>query len=162
MSEGELTHEIGERMRAWLDGPADSARLIEWLQGHGLPPVGYADEPYVWLLRGIEAIGREKCTTAPNRTYDEAFCEQVARLLIDRPDVVRPGVRPQQVLYNLFLLCAGLRCPDCLADPLLTICDSAKLRGSWVAADLRIATLRLQRLWPRTRSAGDSAMSGLR
>jgi hypothetical protein len=141
MADGELTREMGERLRTWLDGPAGSARLVDWLQGYGLPPVGYADEPYLWLLRGMGAIGDERSAKAPDRTYDDLFCEQVAALLLARPDVNRPGARPEQVLYNLFLLCAGLRCPGCLADPLYAIFQGEKLTGSWLGVDLR-TTLR--------------------
>ncbi len=139
MAEGKQAREMGERMRVWLDGPADSSRLVEWLQGHGFPPVGYADEPYLWLLRGIESIAGMAPTSARDQTYSELFCERIARLLDERPDEQRPGVRPEQVLYNLFLLCAGLKCPDCLADPLSRILARGKLNGSYLGVDLREA-----------------------
>jgi hypothetical protein len=155
MAAGELTREMADRLKAWLDGPGGSGPLVEWLQGYDLPPVGYADEPYLWLLRGIRAIGPELSSKQDGQTYDHLFCKQVAGLLDDRPDRDRPGDNPERVLYNLFRLCAGLRCPACLAEGLRAILEAKQLSGSWFGVDLR-STLRSalvenQRLqWLRT------------
>src|SRR2546425_483054 len=88
--------------------------LIDWLQGYDMPPVGHDEEPYVWLLRGLpEADERHEA--------EKEFAKRVAVLLLDEPDVKRPGKRADQVLYNLFMLGAGLSCPDELAVPLYEI-----------------------------------------
>src|SRR5207253_9557411 len=79
------------------------SQLMDWLQGYGLPFAGDADEPYLWLLRGIPEASERHVT-------EVQFAGRVAALIRECPDVERPGKRPDQILYNLFMLCAGLSC----------------------------------------------------
>ena len=64
----------------WQDR-LDIPRLIGWLQGSGLPPVGHDEEPYHWLLRGIPIPGEA-------RDYlERRFAERLAIVLGEQPDV---------------------------------------------------------------------------
>ena len=47
--------------------------------------------------------------------------------------------RPEQVLYNLLMLCAGLSCSNELADPLFNLLQRHALQGKWRGIDLRTA-----------------------
>jgi len=110
----------------------DTSQLIDWLQGYDLPLFGDSDEPYLWLLRGVpEADERYPAETE--------FASRVAALIDERPDVERRGKRPDQLLFNLFMLSAGLNCADQLADPLVSVFERAQLKGKWRGIDLRTA-----------------------
>jgi hypothetical protein len=108
-------------------------QLLDWLQGYGLPPVGHDDDPFLWVLRGLpEADERHPAETA--------LANRVAKVLDEvKPDVTQPGDRPDELLYNLFMLCAGLSCPDQLADPLYEVFKRRKLKGEWLGVDVRDA-----------------------
>jgi len=97
-----------------------------------MPPVGHDEEPYLWLLRSLPEA---------DERYDaeKEFAKRVAVLLLDGPDVKRPGKRPDQVLYNLFMLSAGLSCPDELAIPLHEVYERRSLRGKRLGVDVRTA-----------------------
>jgi len=129
-----------QMLSEWLAREAwDSGQLMEWLQGYGLPPVGHDEEPYVWLLRGLPlADERHRAETT--------LATRIARVLEDRPDVKRPGRRPDQLLYNLLMLCAGLSCPDQLAEPLEGVLKRSVikdgLKGEWLGVSLRYALQR--------------------
>lgn len=124
--------------------------LADWLQGYGLPPVGSSEEPYVWLLRGLPE-GAERYP------LEAEFARRAAKLLEGEPDRVPAGRRPQRLLQNLLMLCAGLSCRDELAEPLYAIFQRAALGGQWQGQDLRRALLaalvmnqrdnRLQAVW---------------
>lgn len=89
-------------------------RLIGWLQGNGLPPVGHDEEPYHWLLRGIPA------DTPIHRDYmQKQLAERLAILLSEEPDV-HPLIASNsaEFLSNLYWTCAGLNRPAFLAEPL--------------------------------------------
>ena len=60
-------------------------------------------------------------------------------LLKEKPDLKRPGKRPDQVLYNLLMMSASLSCPDELADPLFEMLQRGKLQGKWRGVELRTA-----------------------
>lgn len=105
-------------------------QLIDWLQGYGLPPVGHEDSPYQWILRGLP-LGAER------HRAEQTLALRAAQLLDGQPDVKPVGTRPNEVLYNLLYLCAGLSCPDQLAEPLYAIFRRNKLSGQWFGEDLR-------------------------
>lgn len=107
-----------------------TGQLIDWLQGYDLPLFGDADESYLWLLRGIPDGDKR-------HPIETRFAERVAALINERPDVKRPGKRPDQILDNLFMLCAALSCADELADPLFGVLQRGQLRGEWRGNDLR-------------------------
>ncbi|MFM9959866.1 MAG: hypothetical protein ACKV2Q_01420 [Planctomycetaceae bacterium] len=145
----------------WLDQADWQPRqLLDWLQGYDLPPVGHEDEPFLWLLRGLPQ-GAERYRT------ETRFAERVARVLSENPDVNPPGNRPSQLLVNLYLLCAGLSCPDQLAEPLLTIFERQRQgQAEWFDEEVRNALRaalaenqldsRLQPIW-EAMLAGDEA-----
>jgi hypothetical protein len=107
-------------------------QMIDWLQGYKLPPVGHDDEPFLWLLRGLP-VADELCSAK------RELATRAAKVLADKPDETRPGTRPDEVLYNLFMLCAGLSCPDQLADPLYEVFQRRFLKGKWLGVDVRDA-----------------------
>jgi len=107
-------------------------QLIDWLQGYDLPPVGHDEEPYLWLLRGLP-IANER-----HQAETRLAC-RVAKVLEGKPDKSSPGTRPDEVLYNLFMLAAGLGCPHQLTNPLYEIFERGVLKGKWLGVDLRQA-----------------------
>ncbi len=133
IAEDRIILRLREMLAEWLAREEwHPQQLIEWLQGYDLPPVGHDDEPYLWLLRGLPVA---------NERYEAEveLANRVARILEDEPDRKRPGTRPDQVLYNLFMLCAGLSCPDQLADSLYGVFQRGVLEGEWLGVDLRYA-----------------------
>ena len=109
--------------------------LLAWLQGEGLPPVGYEDQPYQWLLRGLPLVPEP-------RSAQVQFAERAAELLDRRCDVRPPRDRRAQFLYNLFLLCAGLDCPAQLARPLQEVlARQRRRREDWFTLEVRDALL---------------------
>ena len=120
---------------SWLQDKAwESKVLVRWLQGYDLPPVGTADEPYLWLLRGLP-LGRNR------RPAESELARRIAKILAGHPDEGGAGDRPEQVLFNLLKLCAGLSCPDELADLLYAMYQRGKLAGEWLGQDLRDALI---------------------
>jgi hypothetical protein len=122
---------VSESLAAWLARPEwELAEAYNWLQGCYLPPVGYDDEPFEWMCRGL--------LLSPERPEAEVeLARRMAQVLAERPDVTRPGTRPDQLLYNLFMLCAGLHRPAELGAPLYEIFARRKVRGEWLDVDLR-------------------------
>lgn len=120
---------IGNLLVAWLKREDwDTNNLLRWLQYIDLPPVGQEDEPYVWLLRGLKNERRGRWRELASR---------LARALNDEPDVTRPGQRPDQVLYNLLMLAAGLKCAEELAEPLYKMLGRREIDGRWRGVELR-------------------------
>ena len=115
----------------WQDR-LDIPRLIGWLQGSGLPPVGHEEEPYHWLLRGISIPGEA-------RDYlERRFAERLAIVLGEQPDV-HPLVDsdPDEFLLNLYWTCAGLVRPGFLAEQLWRAYK--RLKGSKLSGAVRDA-----------------------
>src|ERR1035438_1990564 len=110
----ERTRWMQELMIPWLwEEKLEIGRLIGWLQGRGLPPVGHDEEPHQWLLRGISIPG-------PAREFlEKRFAERLAVVLGEEPDV-EPLVssRNEDFLANLYWTCAGLNRPSFLAEQL--------------------------------------------
>lgn len=136
MADNELTLEMQRLISAWLEGSDRSnQKLIDWLQGFGLPSARYEDEPFRWLLRGVPLAGE--------RHYIEnKFAQRVAAFLQEKPDESHVGRRPTELLYNLLELCAALSVPDQLANPLYEMFERRILKGSWRGIDLRISLRR--------------------
>ncbi len=125
---------MSELIGPWLEcAKWDPQQLIDWLQGYDLPAVGHEDEPFLWLLRGLP--------TGSERYHAECrFAERVAHLLEADIDLRSSGSRPTQVLYNLFMLAAGLGCPDQLGAALQrTLERQRERRDEWFDLDVRDA-----------------------
>ena len=129
----QLIRRMSAALGAWLRQENwQPQQLIDWLEGHKLPRVGYDDEPYVWILRGLP-LGDDRYWA------DTRLARRVAVVLKGEPDVKKPGKRPEQVLFNLLMLCAGLNCPDELNKPLKEVLKRRILKGEWLKVDLRYA-----------------------
>jgi hypothetical protein len=131
-SEGRVL-QPNSRLSAWIDGAElDVSQLTRWLQGYDLPPVGHAEEPYLWILYALGLVDE--------RFQRETELAGTAAVLLDAmPDVRPQGKRPNQLLYNLLMLSAGLSCPDQLSEPLQRMLLRARLSGDWLGVDLREA-----------------------
>ncbi|MSQ48186.1 MAG: hypothetical protein EXR78_07330 [Deltaproteobacteria bacterium] len=105
--------------------------LVKWLQGYRLPPVGHSEQPFALILRGLP---EGKATGAAQN-----FARRVAVLLGHLSEIQRLDDRPEECLYNLFMLCAGLQQPEQLAQPLLDILAKKALKGHALGIDLRSA-----------------------
>lgn len=104
----------------------------DWLQGYCLPPVGHDEQPFVWIYRGLVLI-------EDRYEAETELARRMARVLQEKPDVTRPGTRPDELLFNLFMLCASLSYPAVLGEPLLAVYERRALRGEWLGTDLRVA-----------------------
>jgi hypothetical protein len=125
----ELNQIIHDLLVNWLHHEDwQGEQLIRWSQYYDFPPVGHDEEPYKWLLRALHP--GEKALKAK-------LAQRLAAVLEARPDVKRPGKRPEQVLYNLLLLSAGLKQPEQLAEPLFQILKRRTLDGQWSGVQLR-------------------------
>lgn len=138
--ENEQTRLIRESLVEWLGRENWTPQeLIDWLQSYGLP-ISSEDDAFLWLLR---ALPQDELYSAKKELASRA-----AAVLALEPDETRPGDEPDQVLFNLFYLCAGLACADELADPLYDVYQrsdyqrgelSDKLKGEWSGITLRDA-----------------------
>ena len=122
---------LRRKLTRWLGrGEWTIAELLRWLQGKEFPAFGYDEDPYVWLLRGLPlADERHQAERELARRLSVFFSHQ--------PDVCQPKTCPEEVLYNLFMLCAELQCRDELADPLYQVFTRRSLNGEWRGVDLR-------------------------
>ncbi|HVN04732.1 MAG TPA: helix-turn-helix domain-containing protein [Bryobacteraceae bacterium] len=113
----ERTRWMQELMIPWLwEDKLEIDRLLGWLQGSGLPPVGAEEEPYQWLLRGVSVPGPAQ------DTLEKRLAERLAIILGEQPDVDAPVSGSQHdFLNNLYWTCAGLRQPAFLGEPLWQI-----------------------------------------
>lgn len=120
-------------LEAWLKSKEWTMKeLLEWLQGYRLPPVGYDYEVYVWMTRAL-------LTSNKREKMERELAARLASLLETRPDVHRLGDRPEEVLYNLFMLCAEMRQKKILGRPLYELYKRHKLKGEWHGLSLRSA-----------------------
>ena len=102
---------VQQRIRVWLDDRAGQpAVLARWLQRLDLPLPTSHEEPYEVLLRALPHDERRHDAVV-------TLAGRAAALLDTKPDVERTGVRPEQMLYNLLMLCAGLNEPRQLNRP---------------------------------------------
>jgi hypothetical protein len=115
-----LPQQVADRIAKWLEDPSGpSWALVDWLEGYNLPAVGPDEDPYVWLHRGLNEL--------PANLYVE-FILRLARFIDEQPDVARPGDRPDEVLYNLLLLCTRLGDRLRLGPPLIRMYERARRR----------------------------------
>ncbi len=119
----------------WLDSDEIQLnQLMRWLQGYDLPVLGSDDEPYIWLLYGLP-------DGAERSVRETQLAERAASLIEMSPDVHRPGKRPDQLLFNLLMLCVGLSSPEQLGEPLLDMYERRALNGHWRGVALYDALL---------------------
>lgn len=107
-----------------LAGADGRDRLWGWLQGYEFPKTEPDLEPYEMLARAIPR-GAEQAPAENTLAVDAAL------LLEQKPDVTRPGRRPEQALYNLLQLCAYLARADVLGEPLWNMYERHALDGEW-------------------------------
>lgn len=116
--------------RAVESGEGSAELLEQWLQGFDLPPLGMDEEPYVWILRGhAEAVERVQA--------EKTLASWLAEFFEKKPDVEPVGEFPDRLLFNAFLLTAGLASPDELWEPLLAIYERRELSGDYLGLDHR-------------------------
>ncbi len=128
LSPGSPTKWMRNLIIPWLErGGWQPEQLIAWLQGYNLPPVGHDEEPHVWLMRGLPPDDED---------LRAEMARRVVRILSSRPDVELPGRRPDQVLYNLLMLCSSLGRPFELAEPLYQMFVRERLSGKWLGVGL--------------------------
>lgn len=129
----EHSQRIGICLDLWLNQQSwKMQELIDWLQGYELPPVGHDEEPFVWILRGL-FLNDDRYKAESELAF------RLAKLMESDPSSTLLGKRPNQVLYNLFMLCAGLSYPKALAEPLYTIYERRSVEGEWLGVGLRDA-----------------------
>ena len=109
----ERTRWMQEMIIPWLcqESSLGIDKLVGWLAGRGLPPVGHDEEPYQWVLRGLPKA---------NRGYFELkLAERLSVILGEQPDV-EPIVTGQddEFLAGLYWICAGVSWPSLLFEPL--------------------------------------------
>jgi transcriptional regulator with XRE-family HTH domain len=107
-----------EALDAWIAFDAPPARLRDWLSGIDLPAVGYEEEPFRWVVRGLPQ-GNKRAT------YVQRMAEAVARLLGEETERLLT-THSDDFLYNLFHLAATLEFPVLLADPLFAMYERVR------------------------------------
>jgi len=126
-----VTGQISRLLDDWLSRKLwQPIELIRLLVGDDLPAVGPAEEPYVWILRGIG-------TGADGAHREAALAARIGEFIDQKPEADLPGPRPEKMLYNLLSLCAGINKPDELAAELLRMLRRKKLSGEWDGMPLR-------------------------
>jgi hypothetical protein len=107
----------------WLDRrDRNLADLEGWLRESGLPPVGHADEPYLWLLRALP-LGADR------PRYESEMARSAADLIDSIASRQRGAEVTDRQLYNLLLLSAGLRGRETLGESLLRFLASGMVAG---------------------------------
>ena len=125
--------EMGESIKEWLESPnSPDWQLADWLRGYDLPLSSGDDEPYLWLTRGLEKLGMA-------RSENSIFCKRLAGIIDQLPAIAHVGNRPEQVMYNAFMLAACLYCPKCLGQSLLDAYARPGIEGEWMGNDVRHA-----------------------
>lgn len=105
---------LKEELEHWLDEGGAVPRLIDYLEGVGLPAVGHDCEPHVWLVAALRLSNERPA-------YEDKLAERLAAFLDEEPDKLKPGARANQVTYNLLHLCADLANPARLFDSLMRL-----------------------------------------
>jgi hypothetical protein len=124
---------VRSSLGSWLNQQKwELQELIDWLQGYMLPPVGYDEEPFVWMLRGL-------ILTDDRYKAESEMAVRLAKFIESAPESTQLGNRPDQVLYNCFMLCAGLSYPKILGRPLYTVYERRSVKGEWLGVELRDA-----------------------
>jgi hypothetical protein len=122
-----------DRLDAWLKRKDwRLEELVEFLEGFGIPATQDGGEPYLSLL---EALPED----ASRYTAETELARRAAALLDKVPDTNEVGDPSERLLYNLLFLCAGLSCPDELAETLSAMWHRKALTGEWQGLDLRYA-----------------------
>ncbi|MBI3695659.1 MAG: hypothetical protein HY238_12580 [Acidobacteria bacterium] len=89
-------------LRSWLEGHDwQPGRLIDWMQGYELPTSPFEDQPYLLFLQSLPG-GAERTKLA------RELARRVGKVLAAPPDEQPRADRPNQVLYNLFMLAGNL------------------------------------------------------
>lgn len=103
--------ELRTRLETWLDKKAwDFDELRQMLKGYSLPSLGRDEEPYSWVLRGLEDL---------NNSFTQEMAKRISCFLKEiKPNQYIQERDDKKFLYNLFNICAGLRCKTELAEPL--------------------------------------------
>lgn len=123
------------KIAEWLDADdPDGEQMIRWCQGYDLGGVGHEQEPYHFILMGFPLNNRR------NRV-EQIIAARVQNILKKRPDIHPLETRPQQVLYNLLMVCGGLSRPEYLADPLYLFFQERHIQGEWLGYELTDALL---------------------
>ena len=119
-------------LQRWLaSSDRDPKQFVRWLQDYDIPGDREGREPHEWLL--------EQLGVGTSRAENEGrMAEALAEFIESEPDRSPPGDDPDQLMYNLFHLAAGLRRPRILGKPLLAIYR----RRSPTGAYLQISHLR--------------------
>lgn len=124
---------LRKKLKAWLeksDWTIDE--LLNWLQGFELPAVGYDDEPYVWILRGLPLADER-------HQAERELARRLSSFLSQQPDVKPSNIVTNEALYNVLMLCAELQCRDELAESLYQVFTRRHLSGKWRGVELREA-----------------------
>lgn len=128
------TNDDADALATWLESSSCSAEsLSDWLQGYAIPPVGHHDEPYLWLLRAVAAGKSRSGAESRIATCLRTLLLDVASGKLNEID------RPAQMLYNAFMLAAGLNASELLFEPLFRIATEANLQEHWLGVNLRDA-----------------------
>ena len=111
----EPTQWMQEMMIPWLCSEnLELGRLVDWLSGRGLPPVGHEEEPYHWILRGIAVPGDRA-----RDFLERSLAERLAVVLGEQPDIAAlTEGNPNEFLRNLYWTCSGLQRHSVLGEPL--------------------------------------------
>lgn len=111
---------IANDLKKWLDSLSDFndyKELRRWLKGHPLPPVGYDEEPYVWIQRGL-------------KTLPALYLKQFTHLIINFLKEEKPHLNPSplnsdKLLFNLFSYCSECGLPKTTAKSIFEVFEDS-------------------------------------
>lgn len=108
---------VQQQLLPWLDHqPDDDGKLLEWLQGRNLPPVGDQDLAHVWITRAIEVEG-------PESRYRGLLIGWLARYIPIARQTAETLEDPDTFLTSLFSLAAVFHIGQLFWDPLRAVYD---------------------------------------
>jgi len=109
-------------VREWMSPhDANPDTLTAWLSGRGLPAIGDDEAPYVWILRGLPK--------GTDRSAAERIIAGAMASLLDAEIDRTTGSETDKLLYNFFMLAAGLSSPEELCEPLHRCLNRVSLAG---------------------------------
>jgi len=114
-----------DQLASELVGNDAETNFRAWLEGYSLPPLDSSTEGHTWLM---EAAGESD-------ELKDSFAHFAANLLNLYFQNKLKSARLNRLLFNLFYLCAGLRKPDFLWQPLLDIFAAEAVPAKDVAAN---------------------------
>lgn len=109
-------HKLRSDLFAWLDSKAPThTELIKWIKGYNIPALGHEDAPHDWIIRAISPAKHKLL-------FKRTLALRIAHFLREEKPYEKMPT-DDKLLYNLFYLCANLKCKQEIAQSLEEVFD---------------------------------------